>query len=59
MTAEQRQELLDLETNLSSFESNAEVQLLVHEIQEALTYNITLREYRKRKKRLRKEQPSN
>lgn len=55
MTEEQRQELRDLLKNLSEFESNAEVYLLMDDIQEALKQDITLREYKKFKKRARKK----
>jgi hypothetical protein len=54
MTEEQRQELRDLLKNLSEFESNAEVFVLMSDIQEALKLDITLREYKKIKKRARK-----
>lgn len=54
MTEEQRQELRDLLKNLSEFESNAEVFILMKDIQEALKLDITLREYKKIKKRDRK-----
>jgi len=54
MTEEQRQELRDLLQNLSEFESNVEVFVLMKDIQEALKLDITLREYKKIKKRARK-----
>jgi hypothetical protein len=54
MTAEQRQELINLLTNLKGFESNIEVQILSNEIREAINSDITLREYRKRKKQRKK-----
>jgi hypothetical protein len=54
MTAEQRQELTNLLTNLKGFESNIEVQILSNEIREAINSDITLREYRKRKKQRKK-----
>ena len=54
MTEEQRQELRDLLKNLSEFESNAEVFILMSDLQEALKLDITLREYKKIKKRTRK-----
>ena len=54
MTAEQRQELIDLLANLKGFESNIEVQILSNEIREAINSDITLREYRKRKKQRKK-----
>jgi hypothetical protein len=54
MTDEQREELRDLLRNLSGFESNAEVFILISDIQEALKQDITLREYKKNKKRIKK-----
>lgn len=54
MTAEQRQELINLLANLKGFESNIEVQILSNEIREAINSDITLREYRKRKKQRKK-----
>lgn len=55
MTTEQQRELKDLLTNLDSFDGNAEVQILIYEIQEALSCNMTLREYRKHKKQQKKK----
>lgn len=54
MTDQQREELRDLLRNLSGFESNAEVFILISDIQEALKQDITLREYKKNKKRIKK-----
>lgn len=56
MTTEQQQELRELLVNLNSFEANVEVQVLINEIQEALACDITLREFRKRKKQQKKKQ---
>jgi hypothetical protein len=56
MTTEQQQELEDLLANLLSFDGNAEVQILISEIQNALSCNMTLREYRKHKKQQKKKQ---
>jgi hypothetical protein len=58
MTTEQQQELKDLLANLNSFDSNVEVQILISEIQGALSCNVTLREFRKRKKQQKKKQSS-
>jgi hypothetical protein len=56
MTDQQQQELKTLLSNLNNFDSNVEVQILISEINGALENNITLREYRKRKKQLKKKQ---
>jgi hypothetical protein len=55
MTEEQQQELKDLLVNLNNFENNIEVQILISEIQSALSQGVTLREYRKRKKQEKKK----